>query len=149
MSAWCSMVAALNVERPRRHCTGGDFVANVDRLRRLSGALQAGNADAQWLGDALMGWLHHGGDLVEVLGVKSRAGSRLTAQAIVLRDMRDAALLRLSAAAGGDAKALAILCGRPCPERILDLFQKAVALGAPKSRAAFTRARQRASRAHA
>jgi hypothetical protein len=143
--SWGSMVEALNVERPRRRCTGGDFAANVDRLRRLSGALQAGNADAQWLGDAIMTWLHEGGDLVERLGVKARVGSKQTAQATVLRELQDDALLRLSAAAGGDARALAILFGGQCPARFVDLFHRARALNVPTSRAAFTRARRRAS----
>lgn len=125
-----------------------DLPGRVDVLRRLSGALQASNKrEDQWLGRVLLQWLQHGGDLVERLGVRPPQGSRTTAQSIVLQARQDQVLLRLSAAMGGDARAIRVLRRQaPCPAAFDDLVHEAHGLSCPCSRAAFERARRRASR---
>jgi hypothetical protein len=123
-----------------------DMPGRVDCLRRLAGELQAARSfESRWLGRSLTTWMHRGGDLLDVLGVRPAQGSRTTAQALVERDAHDSALLRLSVAVGGDAKALRMLRGEiPCPALHAELLREAQ--GGPTSRAAFTRARRRASR---
>jgi hypothetical protein len=121
----------------------------VDVVRRLSGELQAADGrELPWLGRGLARWLASGGDLAQVLGLRPARGSRLTATAIVAGDRRDRLLLRLSVAAGGDRAALRLLADATvCPRRLAALVAEVRAAGAPRSAAAFTRARQRVSRA--
>jgi len=125
-----------------------DMPGRVDVLRRLSGTLQASQSREQrWLGYALGAWLANGGDLAERLGVRPPQGSHCTAQSIVLQARRDQVLLRLSVAMGSDAQAVRVLCGRmPCPPMHAELLREARELRCPVSRAAFERARRRASR---
>ena len=116
----------------------------VDVLRTLAGSLQADErADMRWLGTALATWLRCGGPLDAALGVKAPQGSRTTPQALVRRDEVARLLLDLSHELGSDAKAIRALRGHaPCTGTALDMVQRLQALGAPASKAAFTRARQ-------
>lgn len=119
----------------------------IDVLRALAGSLQADQRlDFQWLGVCLSDWLHKGGQLHEHLGVKAAPGSHKTPQAMVLEERRDRALLQLAAAIGSDVQALRVLRGDiPCPPRHASLLEEALRIGCPASRAAFCRARHRAS----
>lgn len=128
-----------------------DLAGRVDCLRRAAGELAASDtAELRWLAAALLRWLHNGGELADVLGLRPHRGSRTTPQALVAQEARDRALLRLSAAAGGDATSLALLRDElPCPAHCVDSLEEARRLRVPASRAAFTRARQRASRERA
>lgn len=118
----------------------------VSVLRTLAGELQAAeSAGHRWLGRRLTAWLHAGGRLEQVLGVAPPRGSRRTAQALVQRDQQDAALMRLSVAAGSDAAALRILAGADCPPACREALADAQAQLCPTSRAAFTRARSRSA----
>lgn len=134
--------------RPLNDPASLDFRDRVDCLRRLAGGLQASaSAESKWLGRCLATWLHNGGDLLGSLGVRPAPGSRTTSQAVVRQALRDNALLRLSVAVGGDAQALRILAGTmPCPASAAGALADALRLKCPQSRAAFTRARGRASR---
>jgi len=116
-------------------------------LRALAGRLQGDpRLDVQWLGACLGDWLQRGGRFEEHLGIKARPGSRRTAQAIILEERQDNALLQLACAMGSDAKALSVLRGDiDCPPRHASLLEEALRIDCPASRAAFCRARQRAS----
>lgn len=124
-----------------------DVAGRTDVLRRLSGSLQASTSrETAWLGRAILLWLQQGGDLAAALGVRPPRGSRRTAQSLVLQVQRDQTLLRLSNAAGGDAQAIRLLRGQvQRPPALQDLVLEAQRLRCPCSRAAFARARQRAS----
>ena len=125
-----------------------DLAERVDCMRRAAGALAASDtAEGQWLGRVLLRWLRDGGDLLDALRMRPARGSTLTPQAMVAQDARDRALLRLSSAVGGDARALAVLQGAaPCPAHCVDLLEQAGALRIPASRHAFSRARRRVAR---
>lgn len=125
-----------------------DLAGRVDCMRRAAGELTAsGTPDSQWLGRALLRWLREGGDLLDALHMRPARGSTMTPQALVAQDARDRALLRLSAAVGGDARALAVLQGKaPCPAHCVDLLEQAGAMRIPASRHAFSRARRRVAR---
>lgn len=124
-----------------------DRRARVDVLRRATGAAQAARSrDLQWLGRAVGEWLlgMRSGTLEQALGIAPERGCTLTAPALVERERRDVALLRLSVAVGGDRRALRILRGmEPCPARWGALVQEVGQ--APKSVATFTQARRRCS----
>lgn len=120
----------------------------VDVMRRLAGQLQAADTcEARWLGRKVQEWLQAGGDLVEQLGLRPPRGSKATAQALIRNERRDLLLLRLSVACGGDRAALRVLSGlAPCPSSAVGIVAELRAIGAPKTDAAFSRARARASR---
>jgi hypothetical protein len=122
-----------------------DLAANTERLRRAVGRMQADESiDLRQVGAALASWLHDGGDLVALLGVRPRVGSRVTPQALVLQDRRDHLLMELSRAAGGDMQALRMMLGEvEIPLEHQQLFDDARNATCPASRVAFTRARQR------
>lgn len=127
-------------------CLG--LAERVDCARRAAGELTAScTAEGRWLGRILLRWLRDGGELTDALGLRPPRGSRTTPQALVAQEARDRALLRLSAAVGGDTRAAAILRNeQPCPAHCTDALEEARELHAPESRSAFTRARRRAAR---
>jgi hypothetical protein len=92
-------------------------------------------------------WLEAGGDLAEVLGLRPPKGSKATAQHLIRAEQRDRLLLRLSVACAGDRAALRVLAGQDrCPAGAQAIVAELQALGAPRTDAAFSRARARASR---
>ena len=121
----------------------------VDMVRRSSGRLLAApDAESRWLGAGFTRWLSDGGDLLAVLGLRPPPGSRATVQQILRCEQRDRAMLRFSAEVGGDRAALRILAGKAaCPPSARQLLDELRELGAPRSAAAFTRARRRVSSA--
>lgn len=123
-------------------------VERVALLQRLAAELQAeGPIDRQWLGRCLTKWLQGDGDLVHLLGLRQRRGSKLTAQRVVKLEQQARLLVQLSAVAGSDASALRVLTGQvPCPARARDLVNALHGLCAPRSIAAFSRARGRLAR---
>lgn len=119
----------------------------IDTVRGLAGRLQADHrVDVRWLGQCLSQWLEQGGALDVVLGLRPERGSRATAQRRVRQDEIDALLLRLSVECGGDAHARAVLKGARCRSDVQPIVDRLARLNAPKSKAAFTRARERSSR---
>jgi hypothetical protein len=117
-------------------------------LRRAAGSLQAGRIDgytARWLGAVLSEWLETGEALEALLGVRPVPGCTLSIEALTRQERVDAALLQLSVAVGGDREAVRVLSGQTsCPSGALGLKERLIALSAPCSTAAFTRARRRA-----
>jgi hypothetical protein len=114
----------------------------VEALRRLSGELQAGSAEARWLGAVLVDWLQHGGELEQRLGVKARRGSHGNPAALVRQAETARLMLRLAAVVGGAARAARILIGNAAaPVAAADLVAELRARRAPASRRAFVRAR--------
>ncbi len=119
----------------------------IDTLRGLAGRLLGDNrVDMQWLGRCLGQWLERGGGLDAVLGLRPERGSRATAQSRVRQVEIDSLLMRLSAACGGDSQARAVLKGARCRSDVQPIVDRLARLKAPKSKAAFTRARERSSR---
>jgi hypothetical protein len=113
----------------------------VDLLRALAGELQGAESPrVRWLGGRLATWLRDGGALESALGVRARRGSRATAQALVARDARDAAIARLVAAIGGIAPAVRALRGGIGPASAAEALAEARALGCPVSRRSLSRA---------
>lgn len=121
----------------------------VDVLRRLAGGLQASaNRESAWLGRKLSEWLHDGigVDLVDALGLRPPKGSKATAQALVRTAQCDVLLLRLSTSCGGDRAAIRAIRGDGCTPEAAEIVAQLRALKAPKTAAAFSRARARVSR---
>jgi len=78
------------------------FAGRVDCLRRLAGRLAADpTQEGRWLAGALLAWLHAGGDIAALLGVRPAPGSTLTAQRIVALEGEDADRCRAVVDAGG------------------------------------------------
>lgn len=115
----------------------------VDVLRRLAGQLQASaSREQRWMGRALLTWLQDGGDLAAVLGLRPPRGSKATAQRLINAETRARVLMRLSTVCGSDRAALRVLDGlAPCPGSAAPLVTELRRLGAPRSVAAFSRAR--------
>lgn len=119
----------------------------IDALRRAAGTLQTDpRTELRWIGQCLTVWLEQGGPLDVVLGVRPEPGSHLTAQQRVRQAEIDSLLLRLSVECGGDTPALQALQGARCRFDLLPILDRLDRLKAPKSMAAFTRARKRSSR---
>ena len=115
--------------------------ARILALRATAGELQASaSPGARWLGRTLSLWLAEGGDLAAVLGVRPARGSRSTPQAMVRRDLQDAALARLVAGCGTAAAASRALLGGPCGSHIAALRDEAIALGCCRTPAGIGRA---------
>lgn len=116
----------------------------VQLLRELSGHLQADrHPGAAWLGSTLARWLHHGGDLAKLLGVRAVRGSKSTAQALTRRAEVDALLRRLALACGAANAALVLRGTVPCPVELQSTVERLRDLNAPSSPAAFWRASRR------
>lgn len=119
----------------------------VQLLRELSGHLQADrHPGAAWLGAAIGRWLHHGGNLPELLGVRAPRGSKNTAQAITRRAEVDALLRRLALACGTEQASRVLRGIAPCPVELQAAVERLRELGAPSSPAAFWRASRRVAR---
>lgn len=121
------------------------YLERVDVVRRLAGRWQAASdRESQWFGNRLSAWLSGpaGGDLLEVLDLKPPIGSHNTAPAVVARTLRDAALLALSDAAGGDRAALKVLQDPSARPDLAELVAQ-LASDPPRSPASFSRARDR------
>lgn len=112
-------------------------------LRRLTGELQAARSiEAQWLGRTLLAWLHDGGDLEQLLGVRPPRGSHARVEHLTRRTARNALLLKLASIVGGDARAARVLQGlEPAPVKAAKLVEELHMMRAPCSVHAFTRAR--------
>lgn len=125
-----------------------DQAGRVDVVRSLAGQLQASPAvEMRWLGRVIVKWLQEGEDLVALLGLRPARGSRATAQRQQQLEPICRLLLRLSVACNGDRAASRVLRGQQaCPAGAASLVAELNALKAPKSPAAFTRARQLVSR---
>ena len=122
-----------------------DRSERVDELRKVCGRLQAApDRGSRWLGAAVLGWLHQGGDLYDLLDLRPPRGSRLTVSRLLRQERQDAALLRLATAVGCDRLALAMLRNKiECPDEHLQLLDAALGLRAPTGPHAISRARRR------
>lgn len=82
-------------------------------------------------------------DLMRLLGLRPPKGSTRTAQRIERMRERDALLVRLSVAAGSDARARRILAGaEDCPKRCKPLVDALKAHRIPRSKTGFIEAKK-------
>lgn len=114
-------------------------------LRRCAGRLAADpDRGIQWLASGLLAWSVHGVDPADALGLRPPRGSTRTVASAARLRARDAALLRLAAALGGDRRALRVLRGdEACPAVHQRLLDDALRLAVPTSPNAISRARRR------
>jgi hypothetical protein len=130
-----------------RLVTRPEYLEREQRIAVLRGV--AGRLDADpdvgvtWFAECLLTWLRRGGDFAATLEIQPVRGSRRTVAAIIRQEQVDEMLRKLSVAVGSDVRASAILRGqRPCPSRVRDLVADLLALRAPSSPRAFSRARK-------
>ena len=119
----------------------------VQLLRALVGHLGADrHPGAAWLGATIGKWLHHGGDLCQLLGVRTVRGSKNTAQALTRRAEVDALMRRVAMVCGTTKAALVLRGNAPCPVELSATVERLRELKAPSSPAAFWRASRRVAR---
>lgn len=141
MDPWRNAFGQLLVDPDRL-----SMAVRVEELRRLAGVFQGlPDLGTRWLGRAVRTYLQTGCTLEAALRIVPEPGSRLTAAALVRREVKDHALLQLAVAAGTDARASAIARGDPgaCPVSCQEALAAVVAAAAPVSVAAIGRARNR------
>lgn len=125
-------------------------VERVDLLRQAAEALAAGRSPspyvARYLADALEAWLHDGGDLEHVLGVRPPRGSRKRPETLIRQAERDRLIVSFAARAGSDRAAALVLRGeQPCPPELAPVRATLQAQRAPMSASGIWKARRRAS----
>lgn len=116
----------------------------VDCARRAVGELLASTSpELRWLGRGLQRWLSgDADDLAMALGLRAAPGSRLTPQAIVMREHQHAVLRQLAVALGSNTAAERVLRGlAACPPEHAALVAAVRELHCPASRRSLTRAR--------